>query len=154
MLCFYQPNRLTSVFSFVAAAILCAGCGQSGPALNSVSGKLTIGGEPAKNIQISFYPSPANPTQPIASAQVDASGNFVLFSGGSDRKGAVTGKFKIVLAQMAGTTTQDAAAQYQSGGGKAPGVTKASFPEEFLSAETSTKEVEVKSGPNIINLDF
>lgn len=66
----------------------------------------------------------------------------------------MTGKFKVVLAQMAGATTQDAAAQYQSGGGKAPGVTKASFPEEFLSAETSTKEVEVKSGPNIINLDL
>ena len=141
-------------------AILVAGCGAGGPSFQPVSGKLTIDGQIPPNVQVSFYP--VDGKGPIASGNVDAgTGRYELTSSGGvgkpAGKGAVAGKYKVVLnaGASAAASTEAMMAQYSGGDGskgKAPAMPKASFKKEFGSASTSPKEVEVKSGANVIDL--
>lgn len=139
---------------------LLVGCAPSGFTFHPVSGKLTIGGKVPSNVQISLYPVSGN--GPIASGTVDAAtGQFQLTSSGGVNKpvgkGAVAGKYKVVLNSSSGgagpMSPEDAMKQYQGiGQGKAPAAPKATFPKEFGSASTSPKEVEIKAGPNSLDL--
>jgi predicted small lipoprotein YifL len=142
-----------------SVALTVAGCGAGGPAFHPVSGKLTIDGQIPANVQVSFYP--VDGKGPIASGTVDAgTGRYELTSSGGvgkpAGKGAVAGKYKVVLnvGSGGGTSNEAMMAQYSGGNnqGKAPAVPKASFSKEFGSATTSPKEVEVKSGANAIDL--
>lgn len=143
-------------------ALVAAGCGAGGPSFQPVSGKLTIDGKVPENVQVSFYP--VDGKGPIASGTVDAgTGRYELTSSGGvgkpAGKGAVAGKYKVVLNAGSGSgvaSTEAMMAQYGGGNnqGKAPAVPKASFKKEYGSASTSPKEVEVKSGANAIDLDL
>lgn len=144
-------------------ALVAAGCGAGGPSFQPVSGKLTIEGKVPENVQISFYP--VDGKGPIASGTVDAgTGRYELTSSGGvgkpAAKGAVVGKYKVVLNAGSGAgaaSTEAMMAQYSGGDGskgKAPATPKASFKKEYGSASTSPKEVEVKSGANAIDLDL
>lgn len=145
-----------------AVALVVAGCGAGGPSFNPVGGKLTVDGKVPANVQVSFYP--VDGKGPIASGNVDAgTGRYDLTSSGGvgkpAGKGAVAGKYKVVLNVAAGGGGPQEAeammAQYSgSSQGKAPAAPKASFKKEYGSASTSPKEVEVKSGANSIDLDL
>lgn len=134
------------------------GCGPAGPSFNPVSGKLTIGGKVPANLQVSLYP--VDGKGPIASGTVDSSsGQFTLTSsagvGKAPGKGAVAGKYKVVLNSAGGGagSPEEMMKKYSGGGaGKAPSAPKPDFPKEFGSASTSPKEVEIKSGPNSLDL--
>ena len=83
-----------------AVALVVAGCGAGGPSFNPVGGKLTVDGKVPANVQISFYP--VDGKGPIASGNVDAgTGRYDLTSSGGvgkpAGKGAVAGKYKVVL---------------------------------------------------------
>lgn len=157
---FHLARRFGSL-GLVAAALVIAGCG-GGPSFNPVSGKLTIDGQIPANVQVSFYP--VDGKGPIASGAVDAtSGRYELTSSGGvgkpAGKGAVAGKYKVVLntiAASSGASPEAMMAQYSGANnqGKAPAVPKASFKKEYGSATTSPKEVEVKSGANSIDLQL
>lgn len=118
------------------------GCGPGGPAMYDVSGKVTVGGSPAQNVQVTFMPVDAS--LPVASGNVDAAGRYSLSSGANNRLGAAAGTYKVVLRQLEGGSEADVAARYTSGQGKAP-VAKAAFPKEYQSAETSPTQVEVQA---------
>lgn len=141
-----------------AVALIAAGCGSGGPAVHPASGKLTIGGQVPAGVQVSLFPVSGN--GPIASGMVDAAtGQFSLTTAGSvgkpAGKGAVAGKYKVVLSAAGGgqPSQEEIMKQYAStGGGKAPAAPKASFPKEFGSASTSPKEVEIKPGPNTLDI--
>jgi hypothetical protein len=143
-----------------AVPLVVAGCGAGGPSFNPVGGKLTVDGKVPTNVQVSFYP--VDGKGPIASGNVDAgTGRYDLTSSGGvgkpAGKGAVAGKYKVVLNTTGGGAASPEAVMAQYGGntqGKAPAVPKASFKKEFGSASTSPKEVEVKSGANAIDLDL
>lgn len=130
-----------------------AGCGSSGPPLYSVKGKITINGQPAKDIQVNFHPT--NPNEPIASSHVAPDGTYELRSTAENRLGAAPGNYKVVLTQMA-PSGADAAKMYsgppKTGG--VPGMPAATFPPEYLSAGTSPKQVEVKAQSNVIDLEL
>jgi hypothetical protein len=144
------------------AALVVAGCGAGGPACQPVSGKLTVEGKVPANVQVSFYP--VDGKGPIASGVVDAgTGRYELTTsagvGKPAGKGAVAGKYKVVLNAGGGGNASQAEAmmaQYGGGGGggKAPAMPKAAFKKEYGSSSTSPKEVEVKSGANTIDLDL
>jgi hypothetical protein len=130
--------------------VVFAGCpaGSAGPNTAPVKGTLTIDGQPANNVSITF--SPMDKAGTPATGQV-TNGSFELKSGSQGKPGAVPGKYKVVLAQALGSA--DAAmAAYKKGGG-APKA-ELSFPEKYTKAETSDKEVEVKSGPNDIKIEI
>ena len=145
-----------------SVALVVAGCGAGGPSFSPVGGKLTVDGKVPANVQVSFYP--VDGKGPIASGNVDAgTGRYDLTSSGGvgkpAGKGAVAGKYKVVLnaGGAAGAASPEAMMAQYSGSnsqGKAPAQPKASFKKEYGSASTSPKEVEVKSGPNAIDIDL
>lgn len=156
--------KLIHVLLLGAVALVGTGCGGGGPSFQPVSGKLTIDGKVPANVQVSFYP--VDGKAPIASGNVDAgTGRYELTSsngvGKAPGKGAVAGKYKVVLNVAAGGGGPQQAeammAQYSGGDaakGKSPAMPKAPFKKEFGSSSTSPKEVEVKSGANAIDLDL
>jgi hypothetical protein len=146
-----------ALLGFIALGM--AGCGAGGPACQPTTGKLTIGGQVPSGVQVSLYPVSGN--GPIASGNVDAAtGQFTLTTAGRVGKpagqGAVAGKYKVVLSAGGGSggpSPEEMMKQYSNvGANKAPATPKASFPKEFGSASTSPKEVEIKSGPNTLDL--
>lgn len=141
-----------------ALALGMVGCGEGGPAIHPTTGKLTIGGQVPPGVQVSLFPVSGN--GPIASGMVDAAtGQFSLTTAGrvgkAAGKGAAAGKYKVVLSAASGgaPSPEEIMKQYSNtGNGKAPAAPKASFPKEFGSASTSPKEVEIKPGPNTLDL--
>lgn len=134
----------------VALALASPGCKPAGPDVHPVTGKLTIDGQPAQNVQIALYP--AGGSGQMATGRVDAGGGFSLVTGNKGAKGAMVGKYKVVLTPIEESSMEADAARYASGKGKPPTPPKAEFPKEYLSAESSPKEVEVKPGPNTIDI--
>ena len=140
--------RSVQFSSVLVAAVCCvwlAGCGETGPSTVPVKGTLTIDGQPANNVQITF--SPIDASLPAASGQV-TNGAFELFSGAQGKPGAAPGKYKVVLAAQA--TADDAAYSGQGG----PPKQELPFPKKYTSAETSDKEVEVTAGSNDIKIEI
>ena len=127
-----------------------AGCQPAGPAVQPVSGTLTIGGSPAAKVQVVFHPLDAGGL--MASGQVDANGVYTLRSGSQGAKGALVGKYKVVLSPLEDDSMEAATARYTSGTGKPAAPAKPAFSKDYLSATTSPKEVEVKTGPNTIDI--
>jgi len=131
-----------------------AGCsGSKGPALVPVKGTLTINGQAADGVTITF--SPVDVGKPSASGPVK-NGAFELFTGSEGKPGAAPGKYKVVLAESSGSLEAAMAAMKQSKGAKGGPTAKqkVSFPEKFKSADKSDKEVEVKSGADEIKIDI
>jgi len=155
------PSRRWAVSVALGSLLLgLTGCGDGGPTFHPTTGKLTIGGKVPSNVQVSLYP--VSGSGPIASGVVDSStGQFTLTSAGKvgkpASKGAPAGKYKVVLSAMSGgaggPSPEQMMKQYSNvGQNKAPAAPVASFPKEFGSASTSPKEVEIKSGPNALDL--
>jgi len=129
------------------------GCGGGDSSVYAVKGKITINGQPAKDVQVSFIP--VDPRGTTGSANVAPDGSYQVTSGSEGKLGLMPGKYKVVLAQMASADS----AKYSGGGGggnssSAPTAPEASFPKEYLAVETSPKEVEVKPQANIIDISI
>lgn len=133
--------------------LLLVGCGPTGPALNPVTGKVTIKGAPASGLQVSFMP--VDSKKMAASGKVEG-GSYTLYSNAG--AGAMAGKYKVVIAQAAAgsggaPTPEQMAAQYSGNRqGGAPAQDKPSFPAEYSAADTTPLEVEVKAGANTIDI--
>jgi hypothetical protein len=85
-------NRVWLAGAVGVAAILCAtGCG--GPDIDTVkvTGKVTVAGQPVKDIIVSLLPDAGGP---VSRGITDASGNFTL-STLSSGDGAIPGKYKV-----------------------------------------------------------
>ena len=132
----------------VGAVFLVSGCqpSASGPNTVAVSGTLTIDGEPADGLTITLSPLDADGS--AASGPVTG-GSFELFSGVQGKAGAVPGKYKVTLAEAAGSgdTTPDYMKPGAAAGSSSePKEAEAAFPAKYGAAETSDKEVEVTAG--------
>ncbi len=135
----------------VLAAALVAGCsGSSGPKTVPAKGTLTINGQPGDNVQINLVP--VNASLPPASGNV-TKGSFELFSGAEGKSGASPGKYKVTLRQLA--SGEDQAAAYKTAKKGPPAPPKPTFPEKYLDASTSDKEVEIPaSGTTSLKIDI
>ncbi len=131
------------IVSLLGVCLLFTGCGGGKPTakLFAVNGKLTQGGKPLAGVRISF--APVDRALPTSTAVVQAGGEFVLkcLDG---RDGAVAGKHKVVLEVVRGPD------DYQPG--KQPPAIP--FPQDFMNAATSPKEVEVKDSNDVIVIDI
>ena len=83
----------------LALSITILGCGEAGPELAAVTGKLTKGGKPLAGVNVTFSPIEPGPS---SGGRTDSDGKFVLLSQ-SGKAGAVPGKHKVVLAVPAAT---------------------------------------------------
>ena len=89
-----QKQWLSSVAAVSLAAAFLAGCGESGPQLVEVEGKVTLGGQPLENIRVEFWPLQHGPQ---STALTDAQGHFALSASDGNDKGALPGRHKVVL---------------------------------------------------------
>ena len=139
--------QLTLCFGILATLV---GCGDGGPAMNPVSGKVTIGGAPAADVLVTFQPTDSS-MQP-ASGRTGTDGTYTLTSGTQGKPGAMTGSYKVVLQQQASSAVDDAA--YGGGGSSSapPEGPESNIPEAYNSAETTPKQVDVTSGENTIDI--
>ena len=141
----------------VAVAFLVgfAGCsgGSSGPDTVPVKGTLTIDGQPANNVLVTFSPLDAK-LQGAGGAV--SNGSFELVTGSQGKRGAMVGRYKVVLSAVGSSDAAAAAQKYATKGGAsaAPSAEKKPFPEKYGSPTTSDKEVEVKPGANDIKIDI
>lgn len=132
---------------FVAFLVGCGGAG--GPATYPVTGKITIKGQPAKDILLTF--SPVDPQGEPAIGLVSADGSYTLKTGINAKPGARAGKYKVVIA--ADTSKADMSKAYTGASGP-PKPPESPAPKEYESAKTSPKEVEVLAQSNTINIDI
>jgi len=135
----------------------CSGDVQQGGKLAPVKGKVTIKGAPAKGVQINLYPTGGSKS-PMASGNCKDDGTYVI-SNADGREGAAPGKYKVVLVQITGggaggNTAYTGGAAAPKNPNVRPGMPDPTFPDEWLTADTSPKEVEIKSGDNTVNVDI
>jgi len=122
---------------FLALGLL-AGCGgQDGPPRGTVSGKVTLDGQPLAGATVTFYPEGGRPSVGIT----DESGNYEL-AYTADKSGAAVGKHTVRI-----TTAQI------SGEGVSPDKMKEKLPAKYN--DQSELTVEVASGSNQnVNFDL
>ena len=160
---------------FVTVIVFTSGCGSSKPRAYPVAGKVTGSEQPLKGVLIRF--------QPVDEKGVFSSGT-IRDDGGYDlmttdgRRGALPGKYKVVFAlgtgsmqeamsKMSKTPKQKKSATpmmrpgmkappggFSSVQGSGPPEFETPYPSSYGSAETTPKEVEVKTGSNTIDIQI
>jgi hypothetical protein len=146
MICFRSrcaPERLTlslTVLALAVQALVSAGCGPGGPEIASVTGRVTLDGQPLANATVVFIPENGRP----AGASTDANGKYELnFTQG--RRGAIPGKNTIRV-----TTQRD---PYQDNNGKNVPGSKETIPPQYNTASTLSFTVEPKK-KNVADFDL
>ncbi len=99
---FFRP-RVVVVFTLFLAVSLLQGCGGPGYKVVPVSGKVTFGGKPMANVNVSFQPKSeegaSGKTGPGSVGLTDAQGIFTLRTVEPEQDGAVVGKHVVRLAR-------------------------------------------------------
>ena len=148
----WQDNRvwLALAFTGLFGVFLVSRCDWStGPRLYPASGTLLIGGQPASKVQVHFVAIEG--TAELCSAQVDDEGKFYMYWGREGRSGAEPGRYKLVLAQMSGST----APIYIGPDAKViPNVPPHTFLPDLLEVGTSTYDLEVLKQTNVFEIDI
>lgn len=126
---------ILSMTALLLAAFL-AGCGKGGAdAHYKATGKLTNGGEPLKNVRVTFVPTSNKGT--ASSGVTNDQGEFTLTSQ-KGQEGVVAGSYKVVLAKEA---SPDA---YGPKPKRRKKVEKLPFPKEYTDPSKSPKQIEVE----------
>jgi len=144
----------------IVASLALLGCGEGGPELASVSGKVTKGGKPLAGVNVTFAPKAAGPS---SGARTDSEGKFVLICQ-SGKAGAVIGEHKAVLQAVADSkvdsnsdpkAAMDAMFKARSGGPKGKNVdpskaaaAESPFPPEYGDPAKTPLTYQVKAGSN------
>ena len=96
--------RPLGIWTIVALALMAAGCGSgSGPTfkVTPVKGKVTMGGQPLADAQVSLMRQGQPPEgYPGSGGKTDAQGNFEVMTGA--QKGVPAGKYTVVVSKIVG----------------------------------------------------
>jgi hypothetical protein len=79
----------------IAVTVLLVGCGDSGPVIVPVSGRVTLNGKGLANASVTFQPIDAKDNAPGSGAFTDVDGRYTLKIIGKETEGAVVGKHKV-----------------------------------------------------------
>jgi hypothetical protein len=102
-----NPLRIARGLFGAVVVLGIGGCGSDNVAL--VSGRVTLDGEPAANVRVTFQPlgSPDNPHPGPGSYRVtDADGRYALTVVGTHRAGAIVGKHRVSIQSSHGPTEE------------------------------------------------
>lgn len=82
---------------FVATAALVIGCGDSGPRLVSVTGTVSLNGQPLEGAALAFEPVPTAPNSEVrpGEAVTDAAGKYEVST--SLKSGLAAGKYRVIV---------------------------------------------------------
>ncbi len=128
---------------FCTMSLMVVGCGGAPgdqPDLGTVTGTVTMNGQPLSGVMVVFSPENGRSSM----GQTDAEGKYELEYVG-DTKGAKVGQHSISI-----TTAQNDSSEEEGGGGEEGGApSKETIPPAYNTQTTLTEEV--KPGENIIN---
>jgi hypothetical protein len=140
----------------------CSSGAADAPALYPVTGTLKVGGKPLADVSVQLAPVDAKSKARPGIGNTDAEGKFTIRTNGD--KGAVSGKYKVVLstgsAKQEQDTIEDAIKKQQEmmqrmkQGMTGPVATTSPFPKEWADASTTPKEVEVGTQPVTVDIDI
>jgi len=160
---------------FVTVVAFIAGCGSSKPRAYPVTGKVTGSEKPLKGVIIRFQPVEEKGV--FSSATIRDDGGYDLMTT-DGRRGALPGKYKVVFAlgsgamqeameKMSKTPRQKKSTTpimrpgmkappggFSSVQGSGPPEFETPYPSSYGSAETTPKDVEVKTGSNTIDIQI
>src|SRR5687768_10676266 len=134
-----EIHRVSSAYGCLLTILLFAGC--SGKNAASVSGSVTLDGQPLTTGNVGFYPDGGEGAP--ANGQIDSSGNYSL-STGTD-VGLSPGKYIAVV-----VATKEPPQLYDKTGAEIPPIPIT--PAKYSDTNTSDLKVEVKAGSNDIPL--
>ncbi|QDU26037.1 hypothetical protein ETAA8_11090 [Anatilimnocola aggregata] len=130
-----RPKRLCLFAALLVAGLGTVGCGSG---MGDVQGKVTIEGQPAANLNVTF----TDPVKHVrATGVTDAAGNYRLSTHAKD-DGAPVGEYKVAVNQPGPTDSSET---------KAP---PRLFPDHYERAETSGLMCAVKSGQNTFDIEL
>lgn len=131
----------SALFIIGTCAVFCVGCGPKGPPIGSVTGTITMDGEPLANATVVFM---AEAGGRPAAAKTDAEGKYELnFSAG--RKGAIPGPNKVRI-----TTLSD---PYEDEDGNPVPGSPETIAIEYNQQTTLSFDVK-ENEPNVANFDL
>ena len=147
--------NLYRVLLCLIPALMCLiGCGGSdGPAVYPVTGKVTFSGGSLAGYRISFVSADR---QSGAVGTIKDDGTYTL-QVSDGRAGCTTGKFKVVIQPIVDLNSMQEKMKKMENmkpGTKAMPVPESKLPKTINDAATSTKEVEVKSESNTIDISI
>jgi hypothetical protein len=136
-----HPPLFRLTVSVLAAVVVLAGCGKSGPKTAVVRGTVTYKGKPVPNGSVLFVPDGG----PTATGEIGPDGSYTLttFKKGD---GAVLGPHKVII-----SATQDMGDRLPEDRSPMP---PPIVPEKYSSYGTTDLKVEVKDEENVINFDL
>ncbi len=157
-----RTMRFVILGLWIGVTLAISGCGDSGPALAPVKGKVTLYGKPYTKGLVTFEPQGGGP---VGSSQTDADGNYEIWTAG--KKGAMIANHKIIVTTImeapavetpaAPTSSDDPAYMAQSAGMNMSAYKEAKAQKEPIPAKynkSSELTLDVKSGTNEFNIDM
>ncbi len=87
-----RRGGLRSIFSASVLAVVVAGCGGDGPKVVKITGTVTRGGQPVKDLVVNFVPETGRPSWGFT----DPQGQYTLHYT-KDQDGAVLGKHRVFV---------------------------------------------------------
>jgi hypothetical protein len=132
-------RRLSALAILAAGLVSAAGCGDSGPRLFPVVGRVTLNGKPVREMLINFQPV-GNTHGNGAHAMTDTDGRFTLsdMRGG---EGAYAGEYKVSFYPALGTKQEiDPSIDVVNDG------SKSGLPRLYLDADKSPLRVTIPEG--------
>ena len=148
------------------------GCGSGGPVTYSVTGKVTLDGQPLPNVNVAFFPSDSK--LPSSGGVADSQGVYKLTMA-SGTAGAVAGKHKVTVyggGQAMADMSADQAEMKKKGEEMANRMkamsatpqdprektagpkTDSPVPEKYSSPDKTTLEKDVGANSNVIDLEL
>lgn len=94
-------RNLSISFTFLLCLAVTVGCGEGGPSLGQVSGKVTLDGKPLSNAIVSFVPEDG---RRASSATTNDNGEYTLAY--ISEAGAVVGTHKVSITSVPEATTE------------------------------------------------
>lgn len=131
-------------FVLLALVVAICGCGSADQlAVVPVTGTVTKAGKPLKDISVSLAVADPQQKAPMQIGITDAEGKFEIQTS-AGQKGAVPGRYKVVLTDGGGATNMD----YSSMGKKGPQAKTETIPKSYQSSTSTpiTVTVEEKTG--------
>jgi hypothetical protein len=154
-----RRRTFASAVPLLVAAL--AGCTRE-PTYAEVEGVVTLGGKPLDSVEVVFLPEPGSvPGGPQASAYTDAQGRYHLRTQGTGRDGAVVGRHRVCLHDLAalpspgalpGPVEPDPTPAAPRPAGR-PGPRR--IPASYASAsQTSLRDIQVQPGRQVLDFNL
>lgn len=136
-------TKLCSIIPFsVLLFSFAAGCSEKGPALGTVSGNVTLDGDPVEDAYVEFFPLFAGGTECRSAKKTDADGYFEM-QYSVERSGVLIGKHQVQI------STRDWEKQPNGSNKEIP----ERIPGHYFGSD-SILEFDVKEGENVANFDL